>query len=206
MSRVVGLLVASCGVLASCLHTPADEHLIQQLDREVLALQQRTALLSEKLAACDQSEQNNEVFRQLQQVYAGTEMQVVREGQDAVVVFPTALLFPPGSLELRAEASGTLDLLSTALKLHPETAIWIIGHTDDAPLPAALTKIYPSAWEWTAAQAAALARALQNRYGVEPKRFTVAGRGTTAPLADNDTPEGRQHNRRLEVRVGPSRP
>ena len=95
------------------------------------------------------------------------------------------------------------DLLATALKLHADSQVWIVGHTDDDALGGTLKRRFGDNWGLSTARAQAFMRVLVDRFGVDERRFTVSGRGPSHPIATNDTPEGRARNRRLVVVVGP---
>ena len=58
-------------------------------------------------------------------------------------------------------------------------------------------------WDLSALRASSVVQALQNQYGVDPKRLTAAGRGEYNPLADNATEKGRQRNRRTQIIITP---
>jgi chemotaxis protein MotB len=135
------------------------------------------------------------------QVFAGSEVTVAREGGDVVVVIPAALLFSGWGLTLRAESAMTLDLLGTALKLHPELEIEVVGHMDDTLLPSQVRKQVGTIWELGAIRAAAVTRALIDTHGVEAQRFFVGSRGAAQPIDTTDTSEGRMRNRRVELRL-----
>ena len=55
----------------------------------------------------------------------------------------------------------------------------------------------------SALRASSVVQALQNTYGVDPRRLTAAGRGEYNPIASNDTPEGKQRNRRTQIIITP---
>ena len=126
------------------------------------------------------------------------------KGDLTIVVIPGGIVFAPGSVRLRAEVDPVLDLLSTALNLHPALPIFVIGHTDDEVVQGRLKKQFPTNWELSAARAAAVCTALSSEWGVSPARFTAAGRGEWHPIADNATAEGREANRRVEVVIHPA--
>lgn len=195
------LLRVACfaALLTGCLPKATD--LEEQLDREVRALQIRTRTLEALVASCPTDGAASTIYAELIQVYAGTEVQVEREQGRAVVVIPGDVVFAPSSDTLRAEAAMVLDLLGTALQLHPELGVWVIGHSDDNLTPAAKKK-YGDAMTFSLARARSFAGALADGFGVDPKRMTIAGRGELDPIADNDTPQGRAQNRRLVVVVG----
>lgn len=197
-------------LLVGCPKTgTVDPHLVDQLDAEVLALKEKNAVLEQRLAVCDEDVgASAEVVRQLQQVYADFEVKIERRGRLAVLVIPSALLFSGDTLELRAEAAPVLDLLGTALRLHPEEVIWIVGFTDAPPKPTSLAKIYPSAWEWGGAQANSVRKALITRYGVSVTRVMVASRGDASPrtVEGGDAAANRAASRRVEIVFGATLP
>jgi chemotaxis protein MotB len=70
------------------------------------------------------------------------------------------------------------------------------GHTDDVPV----ARRYPSNWELAAARASSVVR-LMIEQGVEPERIKVVSRAEFAPIASNETNEGRAKNRRIEIQL-----
>ncbi len=176
---------------------------IHQLDREIIALKLRNRQLAEALEDCGEEPTSNPIYTELLQVFSGSEVMVQREGAQTIVVIPGALLFSSGSTAIRSEATMVLDLLSVALRLHAEERVRVIGHTDDQALSGSLKRQYGSNWELSMFRAAAFMRVMVDDFGIEEARFTVAGRGPSQPIASNDTPEGRERNRRLVVIIGP---
>lgn len=111
------------------------------------------------------------------------------------------ILFRSGSAQL--EGSGVAVLRKVAGKLRDIThTVEVQGHTDDVPLSAALAKRYGTNWELAAARAASVVRLFEAE-GVDPGRLTVVSHGEAAPVASNDTPEGRARNRRIDIRLKP---
>jgi chemotaxis protein MotB len=75
--------------------------------------------------------------------------------------------------------------------------IQVEGFTDNNPIN---TPRFPSNWELSAARAASVVHLL-DRYGIQPDRMSAIGYGEYKPIADNDTEEGRQKNRRVVLVV-----
>lgn len=200
---MLALLLASC-----LLHRPPEDALATRLESEVQALRVKNQLLESRLALCANQElgADPELARQLYQVFGGSEVLVERREALTVLVLPGALLFPPESVTLRQEALPALDLLATALALHPEEQIWVVGHAVRPPKAASLAKQYPTAWEWSEAQANSVMRALVKQFGVDQRRLAVAGRGDASPLVDPAEPDAELRNRRVEVVFGASLP
>jgi flagellar motor protein MotB len=177
--------------------------LVYQLDSEVIALKQKVAWLEESAANCGQASGPAPIYAELIQIMPSSEVQVGRQGAVTMVEIPVSSLFPSGSFRIRAESAMVLDLLATALNLHPTSPIEVVGYTDDSPLRGSLQRTYFSNWELSAMRAGAVARELMDSYQVAPERVTIAGRGPVDPVADNDTPEGRDRNRRIVIRILP---
>src|SRR5688572_10432500 len=100
-------------------------------------------------------------------------------------------LFPTGKAELKPGATANLDRLKEFLAEYPERTAVIEGYTDSAG-----SEEFNQ--ELSQRRADAVKRYLVER-GVESARLQSAGRGESAPVADNDTAAGRQQNRRVEV-------
>lgn len=195
------LLLAACAPLA---RSGAMRDLNDQLEREIRALRIRNEQLQQATQDCADTAQgrSDALYTELLQVFSGSEVQLAREGAAILLTIPGGLLFSTGSEEIRAEAAMVLDLLSVALTLHPEVKILVIGHTDDRPITGTLKRSHGDNWGLSVARAIAVMNALV-AYQVAPERFTVAGRGSAEPIADNATPEGRAINRRIVVRLSP---
>ncbi len=199
------LLIAP--LLNGCISMRADQALVNKLDREIIALQQQTKYLEQAAEDCtDQAAPPDELHMELHQVFSYMGIEVTREGRSTKLTLPGNELFAPGSVRIRDEAEKYLDLLATALDLHPEHGIHVEGHTDDTPITGRLAKTYPTNWELSSARAAAIAVHLAKEYSLSASRFTVAGRAHYSPLADNSTTEGRALNRRVIFTITPPEP
>ena len=110
------------------------------------------------------------------------------------VEIKTDILFPSGSAQLQSSAVGVIEKLGEALAPFPN-AIRVEGHTDNRPIK---TVAFISNWELSAARAGSVVRVLASK-GVEPGRLAVIGYGENRPTHPNDTPEGRNSNRRVVV-------
>lgn len=124
-------------------------------------------------------------------------VEVVTSKWKVRVIPLTPFFFPPASASLRPAAQKFLDNISKFLKENPGQ-IRIRGHTDNLLI---YTPVYRSNWELSCARATAIMRYLVDRHGIDPKRFTTVGYGPHHPADDNDTPEGRSQNRRVEIEL-----
>lgn len=210
LAPLLGVALSGCALLGLPPPGGANAELVEQLDTEVVALKEKNSLLLERLAVCDEDVgASAEVVRQLSQIFVDFEVTVERRGRLAVVVIPSALLFSENSLELRAESAPVLDLLGTALRLNPDEDILIVGFADAGPTrPSSLIRLYPSGWEWAAAQANSVRKALITGHGVSVTRIMVASRGDAAPRAVEgaDPAANRAASRRVEIVFGATLP
>jgi chemotaxis protein MotB len=108
----------------------------------------------------------------------------------------TDILFASGSAQIDDRAQTVLAQLANILQPFPN-ALLIEGHTDNVPIH---TAAFTSNWELSAARAASVVHLFMEQ-GVDPKRMSVEGFGEFRPSADNNTAEGRNHNRRVVVVV-----
>lgn len=116
---------------------------------------------------------------------------VRRVGEGIVVTFDTGILFDFDSSALRQEARSNLVTLANHLDEYDRTDVLIIGHTDSVG-----SETYNQRLSERRAEAAA---AFVANNGVTASRVSTQGMGETDPISDNETAEGRQENRRVEV-------
>jgi len=103
-----------------------------------------------------------------------------------------SILFPRGSAALTDAGLVLLKDLAEALDGQPYI-LSVEGHTDNIPIE---TARYPSNWELSSARAAVVTRKLVEQ-GIASDKVRAIGYGSTRPLADNASPEGRARNRRV---------
>ena len=108
------------------------------------------------------------------------------------------LFFDSGRANLKDTGKQVLQKVADSLKSYEDKAIRIVGHTDNVPISGGLQKTFPSNWELSAARATTVVRFLQDN-GIPPERLVATGRAEYAPVAPNDSAEGRQKNRRIEI-------
>ena len=204
MGAILPVLVALSGPAHA--GVSPDRELIGQLNREVIAQKQRIRYLEERLTNCAAGTEAGPVYAELKQVFSGGPVSVERIVAATEVTLPADLLFATGSVSLREESAFAVDLLATALRLHPEVRVMLVGHADSEPPPRPLLRQYPTQWELAYARALAVARALIESHGIDAARLTVASRAALEPVGSNDTPEGRALNRRVVARLTPGTP
>ena len=118
-------------------------------------------------------------------------------------VFYSDDLFTAKNLTITNNGQQQLLKLMDSIKTNQHQIIFVEGHTDNIPVSTAQQEKYPSNWELSFARAAAVARFLQTKAGIDPGRLVVIGHGAFKPIASNETKEGRRKNRRVEIYLGP---
>lgn len=103
--------------------------------------------------------------------------------------------FSSGSAEFNPEFLPIMDKITAVVNGSVGT-VTVAGHTDNIPIKAGL---YRSNWELSAARAVTVAQTLLTDGTVDEKRLIIEGHADTVPLSDNETPEGRALNRRVEI-------
>ena len=109
-----------------------------------------------------------------------------------------ALLFSPGSAELREEATKVLEKAAVVLERYAKGTIEIEGHTDSVPHYSAK---YANNEELSSARALSVFYYLLEHSNLDPVNLKHAGMGDRVPIADNSTAEGRSKNRRVEIKI-----
>jgi chemotaxis protein MotB len=110
------------------------------------------------------------------------------------------MLYKSGSYEINSRAAETLSKIAKIIKDYKDYDVLIEGNTDNVPIKRENIR---NNWDLSALRASSVVQALQNDYGVDPKRLTAGGRGEYNPIADNDTEVGKQRNRRTQIIITP---
>ena len=121
---------------------------------------------------------------------------VQRRGDGLQVMFAGDLLFDSGSSGLSAGAYNRMRTLAETLRGYPDTNVIVRGHTDSQGAESFNLKL--------SEDRADSVRRLLISEGVEAHRVTSIGLGEALPVSTNDTPEGRQQNRRVEIELRPT--
>jgi len=129
--------------------------------------------------------------QELQQI-PGVEVSRPSEGEIAVNL-TNDILFDFNSAALRGESQRTLSDLAANFRNYPDEQVTVEGHTDSVGTP--------SYNQTLSEQRASVVSNYLTDQGVPSSRITSIGYGETRPKASNDTPEGRQLNRRVEIHI-----
>jgi chemotaxis protein MotB len=131
--------------------------------------------------------------------FNSNELQVFVKNGRVYVSLQENLLFPSGSAVVNPKGKQALGTLAQVLNSNPDINVVVEGHTDSIPFRGK----YEDNWALSTARATAIVRLLTDVNKVDPTRVTASGRSKYEPVDSNDTPEGRQRNRRTEIILAP---
>ncbi len=120
---------------------------------------------------------------------------VHKDRRGIIIRVPASMVFETGKADILPAFRAILDKTG---KMLTEIPNWVQfeGHTDNIPIK---TSQFPSNWELSAARALSILRYYVEPKTLPPDRLSIAGYGEYLPISPNDTIEGRQQNRRVEI-------
>ena len=110
------------------------------------------------------------------------------------------MLYESGTYTINKRASQTLSKIAKIIKDYKDYDVLIEGNTDNVPISRENIR---NNWDLSCLRASSVVQALQNDYGVDPKRLTAGGRGEYNPLQPNTTEVGKMRNRRTQIIITP---
>ena len=110
------------------------------------------------------------------------------------------MLYESGTYKINKRAAETLSKIAKIIKDYKDYDVLIEGNTDNVPISRENIR---NNWDLSCLRASSVVQALQNDYGVDPKRLTAGGRGEYNPLQPNTTEVGKQRNRRTQIIITP---
>ncbi len=130
---------------------------------------------------------------------AGQLKVITREGR-MLIALPDDVLFDSGKAEVKPQGQEALAKVAQVLSTIAERRFLVAGHTDNVPIRSGR---YRSNWDLWAARAIEVTLFLVAK-GMKPQALAAAGFGEFDPIAQNDTPEHRTQNRRIEIVLQPN--
>ena len=133
--------------------------------------------------------------RAMRERTAGSDIDVVRQGDDLLLRMPSGITFATDSANVAPQFRPTLNEVAAVLQEYPNTYVDVYGHTDSTGSDAYNQGL-------SERRASAVANYLTSQ-GVASARLGTRGFGETQPIASNETEAGRAENRRVEIKVVP---
>ncbi|MBN4047098.1 OmpA family protein [bacterium AH-315-P13] len=181
----------------------ASENLrLESLKKELKNRSRRVEELESLIAAKDAAMSNlkNAISRALTD-FEGKGLTIEQRDGKVYVSMENKLLFSSGSWSVGTEGRRAVQQLGNVLGDNPDIAVLIEGHTDNVPYKG--SGQVKGNWDLSTKRATAIVNILRENASINPENLTAAGRGEFAPIATNDTVEGKAKNRRIEVILTP---
>jgi chemotaxis protein MotB len=175
------------------------EGLKTELRQEKMAVQQKEGEISEL------EKTRREIESSLKDQIAQKDIKLEEVEGKLKVTFVDKILFDSGSVMVKPKGQEVLLKLADSFRENKDQNIAVEGHTDDVQIGSALVDRFPTNWELSTARATAVVRFMQEKGNIEPERLTASGFSFYRPVATNETPEGREQNRRIEIILVPVR-
>ena len=172
------------------------------LQKELDARSKRVDELEGALAAKDANMKalKNSISKALTN-FEGKGLTVEQRDGKVYVSMENKLLFQSGSWKIGVEGKQAVSQLGEVLAENPEINVLIEGHTDNDAFTG--KGDISGNWDLSTKRATAIVNILQENKSINAESLTAAGRSAFAPIASNDTPEGKAKNRRIEVILTP---
>lgn len=126
----------------------------------------------------------------------GSGVEVQRQGDNINLNMPGGITFDTGKTNIKPNFSPVLDDIANVMTKYPETKIEVQGHTDSVGSDTSNLTL-------SQLRAQSVTSYLVSR-GVASDRIHSVGFGESMPIASNDTPSGREANRRVEIKIIPN--
>jgi chemotaxis protein MotB len=130
------------------------------------------------------------------------ELKVSQKDGKIYVSLSDKLLFKTGSFAVDAKGKSAIVKVAEVLNKLPDVTLVVEGHTDNKQYTIAKGEVKNN-WDLSSMRAAAVANIIVSEGSLDPKRVVSEGHSEYEPVADNDTPEGRSQNRRIELVLSP---
>ena len=167
--------------------------------QKISELQNENIRLQDELSELERAKR--ELEDRLRQEIGDREVKVEMMDRGLVITFVAEVLFDSGKADLRQASLDKLEKVAQVLRTTVrDLDVGVEGHTDNVPIRVSGWK---SNWELSAARAMSVLHFLVDDQGLEPARLSATGFGEFHPIASNDTKEGRQKNRRVEIVILP---
>ncbi|HET8753899.1 MAG TPA: OmpA family protein, partial [Salinimicrobium sp.] len=179
-----------------------EQERLEKLEKDLAARSQRVDELEAVIAAKDakMNALKNSLSKALTN-FEGRGLTVEQRNGKVYVSMENKLLFSSGSWAVGAEGREAVQQLGTVLAENPDIAVLIEGHTDNVPYQG--SGQLKDNWDLSTKRATAIVQILEENSRIDPENLTAAGRGEFAPIASNETAEGKAKNRRIEVILTP---
>lgn len=179
------------------------ESMLGEIRQQSAELETRIHVKEEELAKIQATQ--DEIVAGLQKEIENGQIQVERLRGQLRLDVVDEILFDSGEATLKPEGRAVLEKIVSVLA-SSKRQIRVQGHTDNVTIAGRLAQTFATNWELSAARAVNVVRFLQDGAHVDPVLLSAAALSEYHPRESNETPEGRQKNRRIEILLEPPSP
>ena len=133
--------------------------------------------------------------KELQAQIAAGRVEVHLEARGLIISLKEAILYSSGSHEIQDAGIPVIKKVAAAVRAVPNP-IRLEGHTDAIPIH---TSRFHNNWELSSARAVSMLEVLEDEFEIPASRMAVVGYAQKVPIGENQTPQGRPKNRRVDV-------
>lgn len=146
------------------------------------------------------SEMEQRVKEYIQENSLEEKLETSLTGEGLLVTIRDNVLFESGSADVRETDLQLASEIASLIVMDPPRSIIISGHTDDVPIS---TAQFSSNWDLSVMRSVNFMKILLENEQLNPEWFSAKGYGEFKPVASNETVEGREKNRRVEILIAP---
>lgn len=181
----------------------AEKERLDKLKAELDSSAKRLSELESLIATKDAGMKKlKETLTKSLKAFDGKGLTVHEKNGKVYVSMENKLLFQTGSWAVGDEGKKAVVAVAKVLGDNPDLSVLIEGHTDNDKFGGAVGGVENN-WDLSTKRATAIVNILTENKNVNKQNLTAAGRGEFAPIASNDTPEGKAKNRRIEIILTP---
>ncbi|MCO6174345.1 OmpA family protein [Flavobacterium sp. NRK F10] len=182
----------------------AEQERLDKLKSDLEASSNRLAELEKMMAEKEAAMAKlKESLSKALNAFEGKGLTVEHRNGKVYVSMENKLLFESGSWTVGTEGRRAVKALGEVLAQNPDISVLIEGHTDNDKILGTIGGGVENNWDLSTKRATAIVNILSENKGIDKKNLTAAGRGEYAPLASNETVEGKAKNRRIEIILTP---
>ncbi len=181
----------------------AEQDRLNKLKSDLEASSKRLSELENFIAAKDAAMKKlKETLSKSLNAFEGKGLTIQQKEGKVYVSMENKLLFQTGSWAVGEEGRKAVVLVAKVLGDNPDLSVLIEGHTDNDKFLGAVGGVENN-WDLSTKRATAIVNIISENKLVNKQNLTAAGRGEFAPIATNDSPEGKSKNRRIEIILTP---
>ncbi|MBN2121382.1 MAG: OmpA family protein [Candidatus Omnitrophica bacterium] len=199
----VVLMMGLVGLPGCCTALKERANRADQLEKQVVLLKTQLADLDKekKEEVSDLERAQRELERRLKDQLSQYKAKLEMTEKGLVVTFLAEVFFDSGKNDIKEESKPILGEVAQVLnKDVPSSLVNIEGHTDTDPIK---YSGWQSNWELASGRALSVLHYFVDECGLKPERLSATSYGEFKPVADNDTKESKQKNRRVEIIILP---